>query len=217
VAKVELSASILSANFCHLADSVRSVLDAGVERIHFDVMDQHFVPNLTMGLMFCKALRQEGFAVPIDVHLMTYQVESLIKAAAKAGATSILVHPHACEDVARAVALIRNLGCEAGVALNPEVDLQSVMDLGGELDHVLVMGVNPGFSGQKWMPESLDKVAKVVALAKERGWHFRTGIDGGVNEHNAQALREAGASILVSGSTLFAAEDQAKVVAAMLG
>jgi ribulose-phosphate 3-epimerase len=213
--KVQLSASILSANFCYLADSVRSVLDAGVERIHFDVMDQHYVPNLSMGLMFCAALRQEGFTVPIDVHLMTYHVEALIQASVRAKATMIIVHPQACKQLEHALALIRDLGCLAGVALNPDTAEDCLQALHAQVDHVLVMGVKPGFSGQAWMPESEAKVRAVCALRSQLGASFSVGIDGGVNEQNAKVLRAAGADILVSGSTLFHSQDQAQTVRLM--
>jgi len=203
-----ISASILSADFAKLGEEVRAVLDAGAERIHVDVMDQHYVPNLTFGPLVVEALRQAGITAPLDVHLMTRPVDMLIELFAKAGATSICFHPEASDHVDRSLGLIKHLGCEAGLALNPATPLDVLDYVWDKLDRILVMSVNPGFGGQSFIPSSL---AKIQTLHKKINADYPNvvlEVDGGINPTTIQKVHEAGAQMFVVGSALFKAKNQ---------
>ncbi|MGH8307430.1 MAG: ribulose-phosphate 3-epimerase [Gammaproteobacteria bacterium] len=210
-----IAASILSANFARLGEEVDSVLKAGADMIHFDVMDNHYVPNLTVGPVVCEALRKHGVQTPIDVHLMVKPVDRLIEMFAKAGATDITFHPQASEHVDRSLSLIRSSGCRAGLVFNPATpldDLKYVMD---KLDMILIMSVNPGFAGQSFIPSSLDKLREARALIKASGRDIRLEIDGGVKVDNIREVALAGADTFVAGSAIFGAKDYKAVLKAM--
>ena len=210
-----ISPSILSADFARLGDDTRAVLDAGADWVHFDVMDNHFVPNLTIGPMVCKALRKYGITAPIDVHLMVQPVDDIIVEFAKAGASMITFHPEASIHVDRSISLIKQNGCEAGLVLNPTTPL-SVLDWALEkLDMVLLMSVNPGFGGQSFIPYVMDKIRHVRAMIDASGRDIRLEIDGGVTVDNIGSLADAGVDTFVSGSAIFGTDDYAKTIAAM--
>ena len=175
-----IAPSILSANFARLGEEVDAVLEAGADVVHFDVMDNHYVPNLTIGPMVCKALRDHGVTAPIDVHLMVQPVDDLIRMFADAGATYITFHPEASNHVDRSLQLIRDLGCKAGLVLNPATSLETVRWVMDRLDMLLLMSVNPGFGGQKFIPATLDKLAEARKLIDSSGHDIRLEIDGGV-------------------------------------
>jgi len=210
-----IAPSILSADFARLGAEVDAVLDAGADVVHFDVMDNHYVPNLTIGPMVCKALRNYGVTAPIDVHLMVSPVDDLIAQFADAGASYITFHPDASTHVDRSLSAIRAAGCKAGLVLNPHVSpdcLKYVMD---KLDVVLLMSVNPGFGGQKFIPSTLQKCAEVRQLIDESGFDIRLEIDGGVSASNIREIAAAGADMFVAGSAIFNAPDYAQAIAAM--
>ena len=210
-----IAPSILSADFARLGEEVDAVLDAGADVVHFDVMDNHYVPNLTIGPMVCKALRNYGVTAPIDVHLMVSPVDDLIAQFADAGASYITFHPDASTHVDRSLSAIRAAGCKAGLVLNPHVSpdcLKYVMD---KLDVVLLMSVNPGFGGQKFIPSTLQKCAEVRKLIDESGFDIRLEIDGGVSASNIREIAAAGADMFVAGSAIFNAPDYAQAIAAM--
>jgi len=210
-----ISPSILSADFSRLGDDTQTVLDAGADWVHFDVMDNHFVPNLTIGPMVCKALRKYGITAPIDVHLMVQPVDDIIVEFAKAGASMITFHPEASIHVDRSISLIKQNGCEAGLVLNPTTPL-SVLDWALEkLDMVLLMSVNPGFGGQSFIPYVMDKIRHVRAMIDASGRDIRLEIDGGVTVDNIGSLAGAGVDTFVSGSAIFGTDDYAKTIAAM--
>lgn len=207
-----IAPSILSANFACLGQEVEAVLAAGADIIHFDVMDNHYVENLTFGPMICSALRQYGITALIDVHLMVNPVDRMIESFAKAGASYITFHPDASIHVDRSLQLIRDLGCKAGLVLNPAVSpnvLEYVMD---KLDMVLVMGVNPGFGGQSFIPSALDKLRDVRIMIDQSGFDIRLEIDGGVKIDNIAEIKNAGADTFVAGSAIFNAKDYQKVI-----
>lgn len=214
-ADFKIAPSILSANFARLGEEVDAVLAAGADWVHFDVMDNHYVPNLTIGPMVCKALRQHGVTAPIDVHLMVEPVDDMIRMFADAGATYITFHPEASRHVDRSLQLIRSLGCKAGLVLNPATGLESARYVMDKLDMLLLMSVNPGFGGQKFIPATLDKLREARQLIDASGQDIRLEIDGGVTRDNIAEIAAAGADTFVAGSAIFNADDYAEVIRAM--
>jgi len=210
-----IAPSILSANFAKLGDEVNAVLAAGADIVHFDVMDNHYVPNLTIGPLVCEALRKHGVTAPIDVHLMVKPVDRIVPDFAKAGATYISFHPEATEHVDRTIALIREHGCKPGLVLNPATPLDVLDYTLDKLDLVLLMSVNPGFGGQQFIPAVLDKVRAVRKLIDARGKPIRLEIDGGVKVDNIGEIARAGADTFVAGSAIFGAKDYKATIAAM--
>ena len=207
--------SILSANFAKLGDEVDAVLAAGADWVHFDVMDNHYVPNLTIGPLVCEALRKHGVTAPIDVHLMVEPVDRIIPDFAKAGATLISFHPEASRHVHRSVQLIKSLGCHAGLVLNPATPVDVLDYMLEEIDHVLLMSVNPGFGGQAFIPSTLDKLREVRRRIDASGRPVRLQVDGGVKPDNIGEIARAGADSFVAGSAIFGHHDYAKVIAQM--
>ncbi|MGD8175691.1 ribulose-phosphate 3-epimerase [Marinimicrobium sp. ARAG 43.8] len=210
-----IAPSILSADFARLGEEAKAVLSAGGDMIHFDVMDNHYVPNLTFGPMVCKALRRYGIEAPIDVHLMVEPVDDLIESFAEAGATYITFHPEASRHVDRSLQLIENAGCKAGLVLNPASSLELVRHVLDRLDMLLLMSVNPGFGGQMFIPATLDKLREARALIDRSGKDIRLEVDGGVNLDTLSSVAEAGADTFVAGSAIFNAPDYAEVIAKM--
>ena len=211
----QIAPSILSADFARLGEEVDAVLAAGADIVHFDVMDNHYVPNLTIGPMVCRALRDHGVTAPIDVHLMVTPVDALAAAFAEAGATYITFHPDASTHVDRTLQLIRDAGCKAGLVFNPAAGLDAARYVMDKLDMILLMSVNPGFGGQKFIPATLGKLREARALIDASGFDIRLEIDGGVGTGNIRAIAEAGADTFVAGSAIFGAPDYAAVIAAM--
>jgi ribulose-phosphate 3-epimerase len=210
-----IAPSILSANFAKLGEEVDAVLAAGADWVHFDVMDNHYVPNLTIGPMVCEALRKHGVTAPIDVHLMVRPVDRIVPDFAKAGATLISFHPEASEHVHRTVQLIKSHGCQAGLVLNPATPVDVLEWVLEELDLVLLMSVNPGFGGQAFIPSALDKLRRVREMIDRSGKAIRLEIDGGVKADNIGEIAAAGADTFVAGSAIFNAPDYADVIARM--
>jgi ribulose-phosphate 3-epimerase len=210
-----IAPSILSADFARLGEEVDAVLAAGADVIHFDVMDNHYVPNLTIGPMVCKALRNYGVTAPIDVHLMVSPVDDLIKQFADAGASYITFHPDASIHVDRSLSAIRAAGCKAGLVLNPHVSPDCLRYVIDKLDLVLLMSVNPGFGGQSFIPSTLDKCAEVRQLIDDSGFDIRLEVDGGVSATNIADIARAGADMFVAGSAIFNAPDYAAAIADM--
>ena len=210
-----IAPSILSADFARLGDEVNAVLAAGADVIHFDVMDNHYVPNLTIGPLVCEALRKHGVTAPIDVHLMVKPVDRIIPDFAKAGATWISFHPEASEHVHRTVQLIKANGCKAGLVFNPATPLHYLEHTLHALDLVLIMSVNPGFGGQSFIPGALDKLRAVRQMIDRSGRDVRLEIDGGVKADNIAQIASAGADTFVAGSAIFNAPDYAGTVRAM--
>ena len=198
-----IAPSILSADFSRLGEEVNDVLDAGADWIHFDVMDNHFVPNLTVGPMVCKSLRDNGISCPIDVHLMVQPVDDLIKMFADSGASSITFHPEASKDPEKSLSLIEDLGCKPGLVLNPDISIDFINPYLESLYMVLLMSVFPGFGGQKFIPEVLDKIKNLRTLIDDKSIDTRLEIDGGVNSNNISEISEAGADTFVAGSAIF--------------
>lgn len=211
----KIAPSILSADFARLGAEVDAVLAAGADFIHFDVMDNHYVPNLTIGPMVCKALRNYGVSAPIDVHLMVEPVDDLIVQFADAGATYITFHPEASRHLDRSLQLIKDHGCKAGLVLNPASSLEHIHYVLDKLDMLLLMSVNPGFGGQKFIPYVLDKLRAARALIDASGLPIRLEVDGGVGLANIREVAEAGADTFVAGSAIFNAPDYNAVIAAM--
>ncbi len=210
-----IAPSILSADFARLGDDVNAVLDAGADIVHFDVMDNHFVPNLTIGPLICEALRNHGIEAPIDVHLMVEPVDRIIPDFAKAGATYITFHPEASRHIDRSLALIRDEGCKAGLVFNPATPLDWLEHVIDKVDMVLLMSVNPGFGGQKFIPSALDKLREARRLIDDSGLEIRLEIDGGVKVDNIGEIAAAGADTFVAGSAIFGSDDYAATIAAM--
>jgi ribulose-phosphate 3-epimerase len=210
-----IAPSILSADFARLGDEVNAVLAAGADAIHFDVMDNHYVPNLTIGPLVCEALRKHGVQAPIDVHLMVKPVDRIVPDFAKAGATYISFHPEASEHVDRTIDLIRDNGCKPGLVFNPATPLSYLEHTIRKLDLVLLMSVNPGFGGQKFIPAVLEKVRAVRKLIDATGREIRLEIDGGVKVENIGEIARAGADMFVAGSAIFGAKDYKSTIEAM--
>lgn len=208
-----IAPSILSANFARLGDEVRAVLAAGADIIHFDVMDNHYVPNLTIGPLVCEALRKDGITADIDVHLMVSPVDSLIEMFAKAGATYITFHPEASNHIDRSLSLIKSLGCKAGLVYNPATPLDGIEYVLDKIDMILLMSVNPGFGGQSFIPSALEKLKKARQIIDQSGKPIRLQIDGGVKPSNIKAIADAGADTFVMGSAIFSTDNYAKTIA----
>ena len=214
--KKQIAPSILSANFASLGNEVDEVLAAGADMIHFDVMDNHYVPNLSIGPLVCQALRQYGIVAPIDVHLMVKPVDSLITAFAKAGATYISIHPEASEHIDRSLQLIHDSGCQAGLAFNPGTPFDCLPYLIDKLDSVLIMSVNPGFGGQAFIPSALDKLREAREILDNLGKpDCRVAVDGGVKIDNIKDIAAAGADTFIAGSAIFHQNDYKKTISMM--
>ena len=210
-----IAPSILSADFARLGEEVDAVLKAGADWVHFDVMDNHYVPNLTIGPMVCKALRNYGVTAPIDVHLMVKPVDSLIEDFAKAGATFITFHPEASDHVDRSLELVKSFGCKTGLVLNPETSLDSLDSCWDRLDMVLLMSVNPGFGGQDFIPSVLDKISALRKTIDQKKLNIRLEVDGGIKLDNIAEVANAGADTFVSGSGIFGEKSYQDVISKM--
>ena len=210
-----IAPSILSADFARLGDDVNAVLEAGADVVHFDVMDNHFVPNLTIGPLICEALRDHGITAPIDVHLMVDPVDRIIPDFANAGASYITFHPEASRHVHRTIGLIREHGCKAGLVFNPATPLTWLEHIIWELDMVLIMSVNPGFGGQEFIESSLEKLRKAREMIDDSGLEIRLEIDGGVKTSNIGEIAAAGADTFVAGSAIFGSDNYAATIAEM--
>ena len=210
-----IAPSILSADFARLGEEVTNVLDAGADVVHFDVMDNHYVPNLTIGPMVCQALRKHGIEAPIDVHLMVSPVDQLILDFAKAGASYISFHPEATAHVDRSLQLIRDRGCKSGLVFNPGTPVDCLEYLMDKIDVILLMSVNPGFGGQKFIPSTLKKLEKVRKLIDDSDYAIRLEVDGGVGVGNIREIADAGADMFVAGSAIFNSNDYRKTITAM--
>ncbi len=213
--KPKIAPSILSADFARLGDDVSAVLDAGADIVHFDVMDNHFVPNLTIGPLICEALRKHGIEAPIDVHLMVEPVDRIIPDFAQAGASYITFHPEASRHIDRSLALIREQGCKSGLVFNPATPLDCLEYVMDKIDMVLLMSVNPGFGGQKFIPSTLDKLRQARDIIDASGREIRLEVDGGVKVDNIGEIAAAGADTFVAGSAIFGSDDYAATIAAM--
>ncbi|MDG1033103.1 MAG: ribulose-phosphate 3-epimerase [Luminiphilus sp.] len=210
-----IAPSILAADFARLGEDVGAVLDAGADIVHFDVMDNHYVPNLSVGPMVCSALRDYGISAPIDVHLMVQPVDALVGMFADAGASYITFHPEASTHVDRTLQLIRNAGCKAGLVFNPATRLDALKYVLDKIDMILLMSVNPGFGGQSFIPTTLDKLREARSLIDESGLDIRLEVDGGVGPANIRQAAEAGADTFVAGSAIFSKPDYAQVIKTM--
>ncbi|MFT7267158.1 MAG: ribulose-phosphate 3-epimerase [Porticoccus sp.] len=210
-----IAPSILSADFARLGEEVETVIDAGANLVHFDVMDNHYVPNLTIGPMVCKALRDYGITASIDVHLMVDPVDQLINSFSAAGANWITFHPEASQDVDRSLQLIRDAGCKGGLALNPGTGLDEIKHFLKKVDIILLMSVNPGFGGQKFIPTTLGKLREARILIDNSGLDIRLEIDGGVTTQNIREIAEAGADTFVAGSAIYGSDDYRQAINCM--
>jgi len=213
--KYLIAPSILSADFARLGEDVDTVLAAGADVVHFDVMDNHYVPNLTIGPMVCKALRDYGITAPIDVHLMVKPVDSLIPQFADAGASIITFHPEASEHIDRTLQLIKDSGCQAGLVFNPATSLSYLEHVLDKIDVVLIMSVNPGFGGQSFIPHTLEKLRQARKIIKDSGRAIRLEVDGGIKVENIAAAAQAGADMFVAGSAIFNQPDYKTVIEQM--
>lgn len=207
-----IAPSILSADFARLGEEVVNVLNAGADIVHFDVMDNHFVPNLTIGPLVCEALRKHGVTAPIDVHLMIDPVDRIIPDFAKAGATYITFHPEASVHIDRTIQLIKDNGCKAGLVFNPGTPLHYLDYVLDKLDMILLMSVNPGFGGQSFIPSALTKLRQVRKIIDDSGFDIRLEVDGGVKTENIREIKAAGADTFVAGSAIFGKPDYKKVI-----
>jgi ribulose-phosphate 3-epimerase len=207
-----IAPSILAADFARLGEEVDAVLEAGADVVHFDVMDNHYVPNLTIGPMVCKALRDHGVTAPIDVHLMVSPVDDLIRMFADAGADYITFHPEGSNHIDRSLQLVRDLGCKAGLVINPGTGLDVAKWVMDKIDMLLLMSVNPGFGGQKFIPSTIDKLKQARAMIDSSGYEIRLEIDGGVGVANIAEIAAAGADTFVAGSAIFSQSDYAEVI-----
>ncbi len=208
-----IAPSILAADFARLGEEVDAVLAAGADMIHFDVMDNHYVPNLSFGPMVCEALRKYGVQAPVDVHLMVEPVDDLIRRFADAGASYITFHPEASRHVDRSLQLIHDSGCQAGLVLNPATSLETVRHVLDRLDMLLLMSVNPGFGGQRFIPHTLEKLRQARALIDASGRAIRLEVDGGIGADNIGEAARAGADTFVAGTAIFGAPDYAAAIA----
>jgi ribulose-phosphate 3-epimerase len=207
-----IAPSILAADFARLGEEVDAVLEAGADVVHFDVMDNHYVPNLTIGPMVCKALRDHGVTAPIDVHLMVSPVDDLIRMFADAGANYITFHPEGSNHIDRSLQLVRDLGCKAGLVINPGTGLDVAKWVMDKIDMLLLMSVNPGFGGQKFIPSTIDKLKQARTMIDSSGYEIRLEIDGGVGVANIAEIAAAGADTFVAGSAIFSQPDYAEVI-----
>lgn len=207
-----IAPSILAADFARLGEEVDAVLEAGADVVHFDVMDNHYVPNLTIGPMVCKALRDHGVTAPIDVHLMVSPVDDLIRMFADAGADYITFHPEGSNHIDRSLQLVRDLGCKAGLVINPGTGLDVAKWVIDKIDMLLLMSVNPGFGGQKFIPSTIDKLKQARTMIDSSGYEIRLEIDGGVGVANIAEIAAAGADTFVAGSAIFSQPDYAEVI-----
>lgn len=205
MADYKIAPSILSADFARLGEEVDNVIKSGADIVHFDVMDNHYVPNLTIGPLVCDALRKHGVTAEIDVHLMVKPVDRIIPDFAKAGASYITFHPEASEHIDRSLQMIRELGCKSGLVFNPATPLDCLKHVMDKVDVILLMSVNPGFGGQSFIPETLNKLREARKLIDESGYDIRLEIDGGVKVDNIREIAEAGADMFVAGSAIFGA------------
>ncbi len=210
-----IAPSILSADFARLGEEVDAVLEAGADGVHLDVMDNHYVPNLTIGPMVCEALRNYGVTAPIDVHLMVKPVDSLIEDFAKAGATYITFHPEASDHIDRSLQLVKDQGCKAGLVLNPATSLNLLDNCWDKLDMVLLMSVNPGFGGQDFIPSVLDKISALRKTIDQKKLNIRLEVDGGIKLDNIAEVANAGADTFVSGSGIFGEKSYQDVISKM--